>query len=180
MAEPDSGIAAGTQAPVFQLQRVYLKDASLELPHAPGIFLVPEAPQVDVQLEVTHEKVVDGIYEVTVRVTATARVKVKTQGKVQDKVQEHAEDQVLFLVEAKQAGIFEMRGIPNEQFDPIVGVVCPGIVYPYLRANIADLISRTGLPPIHLAEINFEAMYQQRLAQQAPGLIVPPGSSTKQ
>lgn len=155
---------AGAQAPVFQLQRVYLKDASLELPHAPAIFLEQDAPQVEVQLEVTHDKVIDGIYEVVVRVTTTAKLK----------------DRVLFLVEAKQAGIFEMRGIPNEQFDAIVGIVCPNIVYPYLRANIADLITRTGLPPIHLAEINFEAMYQQRLAQQSSGLIVPPGANVKQ
>ncbi len=152
--------AAATPA-VFQLQRVYLKDASLELPHAPQIFLEQEAPQVDVQLEVTHNKVLDGIYEVLVRVTATAKLK----------------DKVLFLAEAKQAGIFEMRGIPNEQFDAIIGVVCPNIVYPYLRANVADLINRTGLPPIHLAEINFEAMYQQKLAQQSAGLIVPPGTT---
>lgn len=161
----DNTHAAGAQTPVFQLQRVYLKDASLELPHAPQIFLEQEAPQVDVQLEVTHEKVLDGIYEVIVRVTTTAKIK----------------DKVLFLVEAKQGGIFEMRGIPNEQFDAIVGIVCPGIVYPYLRANVADLINRTGLPPIHLAEINFEAMYQQRAAQQqGAGLIVPPGTATKQ
>jgi preprotein translocase subunit SecB len=139
----------GAAAPVFQLQRVYLKDASLELPNAPGIFLEQEPPQVDVQLEVTHAQVIDGIYEIVVRVTTTAKIK----------------DKVLFLVEAKQGGIFEMRGIPNEQFDAIAGIVCPGIVYPYLRANVADLINRTGLPPIHLAEINFEAMYQQRLAQ---------------
>jgi preprotein translocase subunit SecB len=155
---------AGANAPVFQLQRVYLKDASLELPNAPKIFLEQEAPQVDVQLEVTHGQVLEGIYEVVVRVTTTAKVR----------------DQVLFLVEGKQAGIFEMRGIPNEQFDAIVGVVCPGIIYPYLRANIADLINRTGLPPIHLAEINFEALYQQRQAQQQPGLVVPPGTATKQ
>jgi preprotein translocase subunit SecB len=164
MADNSNATGAAGQAPVFQLQRVYLKDASLELPHAPQIFLEQEAPQVDVQLEVTHDKVLEGIYEVVVRVTTTAKVKEK----------------VLFLVEAKQAGIFEMRGIPNEQFDAIVGVVCPGIVYPYLRANIADLINRTGLPPIHLAEINFEAMYQQRAAQQGSGLIVPPGTTTKQ
>ncbi len=161
----DNTNAAGAPTPVFQLQRVYLKDASLELPHAPQIFLEQEAPQVDVQLEVTHEKVLDGIYEVIVRVTTTAKIK----------------DKVLFLVEAKQGGIFEMRGIPNEQFDAIVGIVCPGIVYPYLRANIADLINRTGLPPIHLAEINFEAMYQQRVAQQrGAGPIVPLGTATKQ
>jgi preprotein translocase subunit SecB len=161
----DNSNAASAPTPVFQLQRVYLKDASLELPHAPQIFLEQEAPQVDVQLEVTHDKILDGIYEVVVRVTTTARIKEK----------------VLFLVEAKQGGIFEMRGIPNEQFDPIVGIVCPGIVYPYLRANVADLINRTGLPPIHLAEINFEAMYQQRVAQQqGAALVVPPGTATKQ
>lgn len=151
-------------ATVFQLQRVYLKDASLELPNAPQIFLEQVAPQVDVQLEVSNSKVLDGIYEVVVRVTTTAKIGEK----------------ILFLVEGKQAGIFEMRGIPNEQFEAIVGIVCPGIIYPYLRANIADLINRTGLPPIHLAEINFEAMYQQRQAQQQPGIIVPPGSATKQ
>jgi len=81
-------------------------------------------------------------------------------------------DKVLFLVEGKQGGIFELRNIPAEQKPAILGIVCPGIVYPYLRSNIADLISRTGLPPIHLAEINFEAFYQQRmaaLAQQAAG-----------
>jgi preprotein translocase subunit SecB len=75
-------------------------------------------------------------------------------------------DKILFLVEGKQAGIFEIRNVPKEQFEPIVGIVCPNIVYPYLRANVADLITRTGLPPIHLAEINFEALYQQRMAQQ--------------
>lgn len=163
MAEINPGANTAAQGPVFQLQRVYLKDASLELPHAPTIFLEQEAPQVDVQLEVVNGKVLDGIYEVVVRVTATAKVKEK----------------VLFLVEGKQAGIFEMRGIPNEQFEPVLNIVCPNIIYPYLRANVADLISRTGLPPIHLAEINFEAMYQARLAQQSPGLIVP-GASVKQ
>lgn len=150
---PASGASheqAAPNAPVFQLQRVYLKDASLELPNAPSIFLEQDAPQVDVQLEVTNTQVLEGIYEVVVRVTTTAKIK----------------DKVLFLVEAKQGGIFEMRNIPAEQFDAVAGIVCPGIVYPYLRANVADLINRTGLPPIHLAEINFEAMYQQRLAQQ--------------
>ena len=151
-----AGNAAGNNT-VFQLQRIYLKDASLELPNAPRIFLEQEAPQVDVQLEVSNEKVLDGITEVVVRVTATAKLK----------------DKVLFLVEAKQAGIFEMRGIPDDQFEPIVGIVCPGIIYPYLRANVADLINRTGLPPIHLAEINFESMYQQRLAQQQGGTLAP-------
>jgi len=144
--QPAGGNAQGAaQGPVFQLQRCYLKDASLELPNAPRIFLEQQQPNIDVQLEVSNSTVLEGIYEVVVRVTATAKLG----------------DKVLFLVEGKQGGIFEIRGIANEQFEPIVG-----IVYPYLRANVADLISRTGLPPIHLAEINFEALYQQRLAQQ--------------
>ena len=123
-AEGTPGPVAAAPGSVFQLQRVYLKDASLELPHAPHIFLEQEAPQVDVQLEVSQRRCSTALHEVVVRVTATAKVK----------------DKVLFLVEAKQAGIFEMRGIPNEQMDAILGVVCPGIVYPYLRANVADLI----------------------------------------
>ena len=118
------------------------------MPNAPSIFLENEGPKVDVQLEVTNSTVVPNMHEVVVRVTVTAKVK----------------DKVLFLVEGKEAGIFEMRKFTEEQRGPILGIVCPGIVYPYLRSNISDLISRTGLPPIHLAEINFEAFYQQRLA----------------
>lgn len=152
---------------VFTVQRIYLKDASLEMPNAPGILLEQSAPQVDVQMDIGNEKVADAIYEVVVRVTVTARIK----------------DKVLFLVEAKQAGIFEVRGLPAEQFDAVLGVVCPGIVYPYMRANVADLVTRTGLPPIHLAEINFEALYRQKLERkpqpQSP-IIVPPGSNTRQ
>ncbi len=154
--QPAGATPQGAQ-PVFQLQRCYLKDASLELPNAPRIFLEQQSPNIDVQLEVGNSPVVENIYEVVVRVTATAKFG----------------DKVLFLAEGKQAGIFEMRGIPKEQFDPIIGIVCPNIVYPYLRANLADLISRTGLPPIHLAEINFEALYQQRLAQQQAQAAAP-------
>jgi preprotein translocase subunit SecB len=153
------GAAAG---PTFQLQRCYLKDASLELPHAPRIFLEQQSPSIDVQLEVSNSSVLDGIYEVVVRVTATAKLA----------------DKVLFLVEGKQAGIFEIRNVPKEQFDPIIGIVCPNIVYPYLRANVADLVARTGLPPIHLSEINFEALYQQRLAQQQQSQAAAPAAAT--
>ncbi len=159
--------ASNAQGPVFQLQRVYLKDASLELPNAPQVFLEQGSPQFEVQLDVSHDGVADGVIEVVVRVTATARVA----------------DKVLFLVEAKQAGIFELRGIPEDQLQPVLGIVCPGIIYPYLRANVADLLTRTGLPPIHLAEINFEALYQQRAGQATPaasGLIVPAGTATRQ
>jgi preprotein translocase subunit SecB len=164
MAENNgAGQPAGSNAqgaatgPTFQLQRCYLKDASLELPNAPRIFLEQQSPNIDVQLEVSNSSVLEGIYEVVVRATVTAKLG----------------DKVLFLAEGKQAGIFEIRNVPKEQFEPIVGIVCPNIVYPYLRANLADLISRTGLPAVHLAEINFEALYQQRLAQQQAQAAAP-------
>ncbi len=143
--------AANAANPTFQLQRIYLKDASLELPHAPQIFLESGSPQIEVQLDVSHQTLSDGLYEVVVLVTTTARVGEK----------------VLFLVEAKQAGIFELRGLAEGQFEAVVGVVCPGIIYPYLRANVADLLTRTGLPPVHLAEINFDALFQAKRAQMA-------------
>ncbi|MFN9211666.1 MAG: protein-export chaperone SecB [Betaproteobacteria bacterium] len=159
----DTQPAAAPQ-PTFQIQRLYLKDASLEMPNAPGIFLEHEAPQIDIQLEVGNSAVVEGIYEVIVRTTVTAKIK----------------DKVLFLSECKQAGIFEIRGVPNEQFDAVIGIACPSIVYPYLRASLADLISRTGLPPVHLAEINFEALYRQRLEQQAQAAANAPAPVTPQ
>ena len=144
--------------PTFAIQRVYLKDASLEIPNAPQVFLETEAPNVEVQLDVGNTLVLEGIHEVTVTVTVTTRVK----------------EQVAFLVEAKQAGIFEIRGVPDEQMEPLLGIVCPNIVYPYLRANVSDLITRTGFPPIHLAEINFEAFFNQRKqsAEAAPSSLV--------
>lgn len=139
------------EAPVFNIQRVYLKDASLELPNAPQIFLEGEAPQVEVQLNVENESIVEGIFEVMVSATVTAKVKGK----------------VLFLVECKQAGIFQLGGIPAEQVGPVLGIACPSIIYPYLRSNVSDLITRTGLPPVTINEINFESFYQQRLVAQA-------------
>jgi preprotein translocase subunit SecB len=157
------------QAPQFQIQRMYLKDLSLEIPHAPRIFLEQQQPAVEVALDLGHEMLSDGIHEVAVTVTLNTKVGDKT----------------VFLVEAKQAGIFEIRNIPAEQMEMVLNIVCPNMVYPYLRANVADVIQRAGFPPIHLAEINFEAFYQQRLAQQAaqsgqpaaasqaPGIILP-------
>jgi preprotein translocase subunit SecB len=73
----------------------------------------------------------------------------------------------VFLAEVKQAGIFEIRNLPAEQMNAVMGIACPQIVYPYLRGNVADLVTRAGFPPVHLAEINFQAMFeQQQQAQQ--------------
>jgi preprotein translocase subunit SecB len=155
--------------PVFQIQRVYLKDMSLEQPNSPAIFLEQAQPAIEVAVDVGAEQLADGIFESTVTVTVTAKVN----------------DKVAFLAEGKQAGIFEARNIPDGQLDPLIGIGCPNIVYPYLRANIADIISRAGFPPVHLAEINFEAYYQQRAqaaAQQSQnnsGIVMPDGSSAK-
>lgn len=135
------------QQPIFQIQRVYLKDLSLEQPNSPAIFLEQEAPAMEVSVDVGAEPLADGIFESTVTITVTAKIG----------------DKVAFLVEGKQAGIFEVRNIPAEQLDPLLGIGCPNIVYPYLRANIADAITRAGFPPVHLAEINFEVFYQQRV-----------------
>lgn len=142
---------ADNQDPIFQIQRVYLKEASLEQPNSPAILLEQEQPSVDIQLGVEANPVADGVYEICVTATVQTKIKEKT----------------VFLVETKQAGIFEIRNLPQEQMGPIMGIACPQIVYPYLRSNVADLIQRAGFPPVHLAEINFQAMYEQQQAQAA-------------
>ncbi|MBX3588491.1 MAG: protein-export chaperone SecB [Ramlibacter sp.] len=142
---------AEAQDPVFQIQRVYLKEASLEQPNSPQILLEQEAPVVDIQLGVDAVPAAEGIYEIAVTATVQAKIKDKT----------------VFLVEVKQAGIFEIRNLPEDQMGQIIGIACPQIVYPYLRGNVSDIITRAGFPPVHLAEINFQAMHEQQQAQAA-------------
>ena len=148
-------MAEATLDPIFQIQRVYLKDLSLEQPNSPEILLNQEQPGVDIQLGVEAAPVADGLYEITVTATIQAKIADKT----------------VFLVEAKQAGIFELRNMPQEQLGPILGIACPQIVYPYLRGNVADVVQRAGFPPVHLAEINFQAMYEQQQAQAAQAAV---------
>jgi preprotein translocase subunit SecB len=148
------------QEPVFQIQRVYLKEASLEQPNSPAILLEQEQPSVDIQLGVEATPVAEGVYEVAV--TATVHTKIK--------------DKTVFLVEAKQAGIFEIRNLAEDQLGQIMGIACPQIVYPYLRGNVADLIQRGGFPPVHLSEINFQAMYEQ---QRNEASAAPAGTLTQ-
>ncbi len=151
-------MAEANLEPVFQIQRVYLKDVSLEQPNSPEILMEQEQPSVDIQLGVETKPVVEGVFEVTV--TATVHTKIQ--------------DKTVFMVEAKQAGIFEVRNIDAEQLGSILGIACPQIVYPYLRGNVADVIQRAGFPPVHLAEINFQSMYQQQAedaSQAAPQIV---------
>ena len=149
---PQAG-AEQSKEPGFRIQRIYLKDLSLEQPNAPQILLVASEPQVQVEVDISVAPLSEGIFEVALSSTVTAKVDAK----------------VLFLIEAKQAGIFEFSNIPVEQIDPMLGIACPTILFPYLRSNIADIISRAGFQPIHLNEINFHGMYEHRLmqAQQA-------------
>ena len=145
--------ADNSKEPGFQIQRIYLKELSLEQPNAPQILLTVAQPQVEVEIDIVVTPLSDNIFEVAIMSTVTAKV----------------DSKALFLVEAKQAGIFEFTNIPPQQIDPMLGIACPTILYPYLRSNIADIISRAGFQPIHLNEINFHGMYEHRLmqAQQA-------------
>lgn len=137
---------------------MYLKDLSLEQPNSPQILLERQEPQVDINLGVSAEPIADGVFEVCVTATVTAKVNAKT----------------LFLVEAKQAGIFEIRNLPQEQMQAIIGIACPGMVYPYLRAIVSDVCTRAGFPPVILSEVNFQAMFeaqQQQAAGNGSGII---------
>ena len=166
-----AGNAEQGNAPAFNLQRVYIKDLSLELPHAPEIFLEQESPSVEVNIGIAAQRLSEVLYESAVTITVTTKI----------------EDKVLYLIEATQGGIFQLTNIPEDQVDPLLGIVCPSMLYPYLRANVADAITRASLPPLHLTDVNFQALYQQRLeqaqqeAQQQPqedsGIILPPGAT---
>jgi preprotein translocase subunit SecB len=143
------------QQPVFSIEKVYVKDASLETPNSPQSFLAPTQPQVEVQLQSGAARVNEALFEVVLTVTVSAK----------------SADKTLFLVEAAQAGIFQIVNVPESDLDPILGIACPNILFPYARETLADLIGRAGFPPIHLAPVNFEAMYAARsqAAQAAEG-----------
>ncbi|WP_114690202.1 protein-export chaperone SecB [Polynucleobacter necessarius] len=160
-SEPQAG-ADQSKEPGFRIQRIYLKDVSLEQPNAPQILLVASEPQVQVEIDISVTPLSEGIFEVALSSAVTAKV----------------DGKVLFLVEAKQAGIFEFSNIPVEQIDPMLGIACPTILYPYLRSNIADTISRAGFQPIHLNEINFHGMYEHRVMQAQQEAAAKEGAET--
>ena len=146
------------QQPVFSIEKIYVKDLSLEVPNAPQIFLEREAPQIDVQLHTTSGVVSEGVYETVLTVTITAKLQEKT----------------MFLVEAVQAGIFQIRNVPSQELDPVLGIACPNILFPYLREVISDVVTRAGFPPVLLNPVNFEAIYQQQLQQKQQELAAAP------
>ncbi len=142
---------ADEQQPSFQIEKIYVKDASLEIPGAPQVFLEALGPELEIQVRNESTQFADGLYEVVVTVTVTAK----------------AGDKTLFLAEASQAGIFSVRGVPAADLEPLLAVACPSILYPYARETISDLVTRGGFPPVLLAPVSFEALYAQRKQQQA-------------
>ena len=136
--------------PLFNLDKIYVKDISLEIPHAPKIFLSRDNPQIDIQLHTQAGSVEEGLFEVLVKATVTAKIGEK----------------VMFLVEVEQAGIFQIRNVPTDDLEPILAVMCPNILFPYLREAVSDVVVRGGFAPVLLNPINFDAIYQQQKQQQ--------------
>jgi len=135
---------------IFNMDKIYVKDLSLEIPHAPKIFTGRDNPQVDVQLHTQASSVEEGLFEVVVMATVTAKIGEK----------------IMFLIEVKQAGIFQIRNVPTEELEPILAVMCPNILFPYLREVVSELAVRGGFAPVLLNPINFDAIYQQQKQQQ--------------
>ena len=144
---------AEEQQPSFQIEKIYAKDVSLEIPGAPQVFLEAQGPQLEIQVRNESAQFADGLFEVAVTVTVTAK----------------AGDRTLFLAEVAQAGIFSVRGVPQADIEPLLAVACPTFLYPYARETVSDLITRGGFPPVLLAPVSFEALYAQRMQQQAAG-----------
>jgi preprotein translocase subunit SecB len=149
MAEIQQPIPGADSAVAFSIDKIYVKDLSLECPGSPQSFKTAEQPQVEVGLRTRGEQIEPDMYECVVTITLTAKTS----------------DRTLFLVEASQAGIFTIRGLPPEHLQPVIAINCPNVLFPYLRETLADMVGRAGFPPVHLAPINFEALYQQQLEQ---------------
>jgi preprotein translocase subunit SecB len=136
--------------PSFQIEKVFVKDLSLEIPNAPQIFTEQVQPQLEVQIATEVAKFAETYFEVTVSATVTAK----------------SGERTVFLVEAVQAGIFSINNVSPQELDPLLGIGCPTILFPYLRETISDLVTRGGFPPVLLSPVSFEALYMQRQQQQ--------------
>ena len=145
-------IQATEQQPVFSVEKLYVKDLSLEVPHAPKIFLEQETPEIDMRISTASEKVEDNFYECSVTVTVTAKL---------------SDNRVVFLNELTQAGIFHLANIPEEDVKVLLGIACPNILFPYARETVSSTIARAGFPPVLLAPINFDALFNQAQEDQA-------------
>lgn len=148
------------ESPVFAIEKLYVKDLSVEVPNAPQIFLEQTSPQVDIQLRSEGSGLGDGMFEVVLTVTVTAKLE---------------DDKTVFLVEAGQAGVFQIRNVPEENLEPLLAIACPNVLFPYAREVVSSAIARAGFAPVVLQPVNFEALYMARQAevQQAGANEVP-------
>jgi preprotein translocase subunit SecB len=138
------------EQPVFSIEKIYVRDLSIEVPNAPQIFLNRETPSIEVQIQSNAKPIGDGMFVVELTVTVNAK-----EGET-----------AFFLVEVVKAGIFQIRNVPEQDMEPILAVACPNILFPYARETVTDAINRAGFPPVFLAPVNFEALYQERLMEQ--------------
>jgi len=149
------------EQPVFNIEKLYVKDLSLEVPNAPAVFLEQDTPTVGIELGTQAAQIGEGFYEVALTVTVTSKA---------------GEEKTVYLVEVVQAGIFQIRNVPQEDIEPVLMIGCPNILFPYAREAVSDAITRAGFQPVLLAPVNFEGLYaarQQELAQQQGGADVP-------
>ena len=138
------------QQPLFGIEKIYLKDLSLELPNAPQVFFERDSPQVEVNIHNAASGLgQEGLFEVVLTVTVTAKIQEKT----------------VFLVEAAQAGIFQIRNVPQSDLEAVLGTICPNTLLPYAREAVASVVQKAGFPPVTLQHMNFDLVYQQRLQQ---------------
>ena len=135
--------------PIFAIEKIYVRDLSLEIPNAPNIFLERDTPEINMQLGSKNQTIDEGLYEVLLTVTVTAKIN----------------DKIMFLVEVQQAGIFRIRNVSDEEIGPVLGIGCPNILFPYLREVVSDVVTRAGFPAVSLSPVNFEAIYQQKIAE---------------
>lgn len=138
------------QGPVFNIEKLYVKDLSVEVPNAPAIFTERDAPGMDVNLSTESRAIGPDLYHTSITATITAKVG----------------DKAMFLVECTQAGIFRIQNVPDEQMPMVLGIGCPNIVFPYLRETVSDVVIRAGFPPLLLNPVNFEALFMQQAQQQ--------------
>ena len=150
-AAQEANNTAQAQQPGFSIEKIYVKDASVEIPNAPQIFTDRTQPQVSIELGNYAQQIEENIFEVAIKVTVTSKIADKT----------------VFLVEVTQAGIFQISNVPAENIELIVGITCPNILFPYARESVSDLIVRAGFQPVLLNPINFEALFAQQKPRQS-------------
>ncbi len=151
--DPKSDVQGPQQdaGPQFAIQRLYIKDLSLESPNSPKIFLESWEPQLNMDLGTQTSALGNDAHEVVLTVTVTVKIKESTA----------------FLVETKQAGIFSLTGFPGDQLQRMLGSFCPNILYPYACSTVTDAVVRAGFPQLYLTPVNFDVLYDQHLQEQS-------------